>query len=130
VVDTTEVARRGVPLPVPTLVMQRPTKDRVAILLKSMDITASSREGLSPGAMAINASLLLRAALESPAAEKEGLASKVDILQLAEPRVGELRYEQLGQWSCELQIQGNPGVESSKPLQISGAKIVLEPIAP
>ncbi len=124
-----ERPRFSVPIAGPTVVFQRPG-GKLAVLLDSTNIAVTSAGGEPGGGLKINAGPILRAAAESPAAGKENLAGRIDLLPLAEPRETEIKYEQFGMWSGEATIQDQQRPDNQMPLRISGARIVFEPLAP
>jgi hypothetical protein len=124
--------RKSVPLPSAQLMLRRSSAGNLEVLAGGNPIASiSSPEQGVGGKLLIDAAPLLRAALGSPQAEREGLAGRVDLVWLNRARECELAYEQLGAWSGELQGQEHDmGSGPIRPLRITGARIILEPVAP
>ncbi|MEP0843290.1 MAG: hypothetical protein HRF43_11350 [Phycisphaerae bacterium] len=128
-----EPGRSNIPLPSTPVNFQRPTQGGpVRVIAGTLQIgpPETRRDGPpAPGAILINAAPLLRDALETPEAQKEGLAGKIDPATLRAELVCEIKYEQLGTWSGELIVQDS-GQEAAGEftLKITGAKIVFEPL--
>jgi len=130
-----EEERQNVPLTSTVVAFQRGARDgQVRVIADGTPIgPPDTRQGgsssASPGSIPINASALLRAALNSPEAQAEGLAGKVNPASLRAPIICELKYEQLGAWGAEVTVQDTGDPASSEfPLRVVGAKILLEPI--
>jgi hypothetical protein len=120
--------RSSVPLRAGTVTLQA-AGNNVRIMMDGQDIEASGDKGGS-GALKVNAGTLLRAAFASPEAAKEGVAERIDLTSLNERRECELKYDSLGAWSGEVNIQEiqDPTADPDRPLRLVGAKIVFEPL--
>jgi hypothetical protein len=85
--------------------------------------------GGAPGSLQISVASLLRAALTSSDAQREGLAGVVDLSPLTADLVCDLKADPFGTWTAEVPNLNRRGT-SDRPLDISGARIVLEPVSP
>ncbi len=128
--------RLSIPLLCPPVALQE-SGDRIVVVAEGRELqVAAPGDAPAPGAtgprtLRINAGPLLRYALTSPEAEKEGLTDKIDVLSLNEQRDCDMKYEQLGTWSGELNIQDEPSAPASdKSMRVAGAKIIFEPLPP
>ena len=111
--------------------MLQPAGSTVHVVLEGSDITAPSSTGATgQTSMKINAALLLRAALSSPQAAQLLPVDQIDLSGLNEPKETDMKYEQLGTWSCEVTVQ-EPQTQTApegKTLRLVGAKIIFEPM--
>lgn len=134
--------RANVPLASSRVTITRSGEGRIRITADGVDIgrVEGSAEGEAPGAasggtLPIDAAELISAALKSEDARKEGLAGKVNITatreairEAAKQHRCELKPEPLGGWSAEITI-GAPKT-SDRPMRVTAAKIILQPLMP
>lgn len=127
--------RNSVPLPSSVVNLQRAAQGgAVRVIVDGTPIGPPDAKGpgqpsASAGSIPINPALLLRAALNSPEAQKEGLAGKISPASLRSVQSCELKYEQLGAWGAEVTLSDGPDASSGEyPLRIVSAKILLEPM--
>ncbi len=134
--STAAPARESIPLVAGTVSFQR-TGDRIQVVFDGLEIGAMpapdpAGAGGSGGSVQLGAATLLRAALLSEDARREGLTGKIDLLGLAADQRCDVRYERLGTWAGTLSLTAGSGSAgpSSFPLQIAGARLLLEPQTP
>lgn len=126
--------RNSVPLPSSPVTLQRSQDGKVRVIMDRIQIgppeAKDGQDAAPPAGIRINAAPLIRAALESPDAQKEGLAGKINPASLRVEQVCDLAYVQLGQWGGELTFQEPPELPASEhPLKVTGARIIFEPAA-
>ena len=129
------MARNNVPLTASPLTFQRSAQGgQVRVIADGVqigppEVRQEGQPAPTAGSVQINAAPLLRAAMESADAKKEGLADKINPDSLRAPQICELKYDGLGSWSAELTIQDSQEAAGSGefPMKVVGAKIVMEP---
>ena len=134
---TRRTVRINVPLPSLEVVIEQEGENAFRVSAEGGELGAGQQTG-KPGAggsatVTINAAPLLNAALRSDAAKDEGLAGKVDLSPVSESGKNNvscpLKSQLFGSWAGESSVRSSGSGGERLPTRITGAKIVLEPLA-
>jgi len=136
----TTITRTSVPLVTSRVTIDR-TREGLRISADGVEIgrveaadAGGDQPGATPvGALPVNPAALISDALKSADARKEGLAGKVDITPIKsalDQQKCELKPDALGGWAGEVTIPVTGGKTPDRPVSITAAKILLQPLTP
>ncbi|NLX23142.1 MAG: hypothetical protein GXY55_15935 [Phycisphaerae bacterium] len=125
----------NLPLVSSEVVIELDDKQGKRVVVDGQEIHETTEEGAVPGSpqgggLQIDASLLLREALRLAEPAQQVFLRQVDRFVLNDRLLCSLEHRQLGTWVGEVALAGQTAGDLDSTLQITGARVMLEPRTP